>query len=91
MTIPHHSVDFRCSLCNLQEKYTSTQKGVGQGWRKSEFLIGTGDLWFCPRHATAGRDLNQTVQVSVEALKKDIVASVRDRVLRADSADQKSR
>ncbi len=78
-----NSVHFLCSLCGVAETHRSTQKGVGQGWRRSAFMIHLDHIWFCPAHTTIGRELEQTIEFSVENLKTDIVASVRNRVLQS--------
>ena len=76
-----YGVLFRCSLCGLEQRYRSIQKGVGQNWRKAEFLIHSRALWFCPNHFIVGYELNKTIEFTVEILKVDIVESVRERVL----------
>jgi hypothetical protein len=72
---------FVCSLCGLEERYRSTQKGVGRGWRKSQFYIRYEHLWYCPKHVIMGLALDQTIEVSIATLKDDILNSVKTRVL----------
>lgn len=75
-------VGFRCGLCDAVTTFSSVQKGVGAGWRKANFNLWAEDsLWYCPHHVQVGEDLNKTILQSVETLKRDIVLSVRDRVM----------
>ena len=77
---------FRCCLCDKEQSFRFTQKAVGQGWRIASFVIRASlesGLWYCPEHVTIGRKLDQTIFFSVEGLKKDILESVKQRVLKA--------
>ena len=71
---------FRCSLCGTKRYYRSTQKAVGEGWRRAEFHIRLESLWFCPDHVTLGNELNLTIEFSVDALKRDILDSVKQQL-----------
>lgn len=72
---------FLCALCGRLEHHQSVQKGVGQGWRASSVFIDMRRLWFCVQHTAVGKELEMTVEISVETMKKNIVESVRARVV----------
>ena len=71
---------FHCSLCGDERHYQSIQKGVGAGWRKAPFLVYAKKLWFCPLHVPTGDQLAQTIEMSVEHFKADILESVKKRI-----------
>ena len=75
-----------CSMCDVRGEHRSPQKAVGQGWRICRTRLLSNDyasLWFCPEHTRLIKELDQTVEISLETLKQDIVESVRRRVLRS--------
>ena len=39
--------------------------------------------WFCPGHVAIGEELEQTIDISVAVLKRDIFESVKARVITA--------
>ena len=76
----------QCCLCDKEQSFPFTQTAVGQGWRIASFFVRDrleSGLWYCPEHVTTGHKLDQTIKISVEGLKKDILESVKQRVLKA--------